>query len=63
MPASDQISPWRQRLHTVIFEADTPAGKWFDVTLLWAIVLSVAAVLVESVSSVRAEHGLSLIHI
>ena len=45
---------WRTRLHTVIFEADTPAGKRFDVALLWAIVLSVLVVLVESVASVRA---------
>ena len=60
MPVSDPIAPWRQRLHTVIFEADTPAGKGFDVALLWAIVLSVAAVLVESVASVRAEHGATL---
>ena len=60
MADSDLIAPWRQRLHTVIFEADTPAGKRFDVALLWAIVLSVAAVLVESVASVRAEHGAAL---
>jgi len=60
MPVPDPIAPWRQRLHTVIFEADTPAGKGFDVALLWAIVLSVAAVLVESVASVRAKHGATL---
>ena len=55
-----ELSPWRQRLHAVIFEADTPAGKRFDVALLWAIVLSVAAVLVESVSSVRESCGTAL---
>ncbi|MCP4205393.1 MAG: ion transporter, partial [bacterium] len=38
---------WRHRMHEVIFEADTPAGKTFDVALLLAIVLSVAAVLLE----------------
>jgi voltage-gated potassium channel len=47
-------------LHTVIFEADTPAGKRFDVALLWAIVLSVLAVLMESVASVRASLGWEL---
>ena len=52
--------PWRERLHTVIFEADTPAGKRFDVVLLWAIVISVAAVLVESVASVREAYGTEL---
>ena len=60
MADSDLSAPWRQRLYTVIFEADTPVGKKFDVALLWAIVLSVAAVLVESVASVRAEHGAAL---
>ena len=47
-------------MHTVIFEADTPAGKRFDVALLWAIVLSVLVVLVESVASVRAALELEL---
>ena len=51
---------WRTRLHTVIFEADTPAGKRLDVALLWAIVLSVLVVLVESVASVRAAYGWEL---
>ena len=26
---------WRLKLHEVIFEADTPAGKWFDDYRLW----------------------------
>ena len=52
MASSAPDQDWRVRLHTVIFEADTPAGKRFDVALLWAILLSVGAVLVESVASV-----------
>ena len=51
------LSGWRFRMHEVIFEADTPVGKAFDVALLVAIVLSVAAVLLESVAQVRAEYG------
>lgn len=47
----------RERLHTVIFEADTPFGKAFDVALLVAIVGSIVAVCLESVPSIRAEHG------
>lgn len=57
MAQSTRLSGWRERLHVVIFEADTPAGKRFDVALLWAILLSVAAVLAESVESVRATWG------
>jgi voltage-gated potassium channel len=47
----------RSRLHEIIFEADTPAGKAFDVSLLVLIVLSVVAVMLESVSSIQAEYG------
>lgn len=48
---------WRAYWHEVIFEADTPAGKAFDIALLGCIVLSVIAVLLESVASIRAEYG------
>jgi voltage-gated potassium channel len=48
---------WRARLHEVIYEADTPAGKAFDVALLICIVLSVLAVMLESVAAIRAEYG------
>jgi voltage-gated potassium channel len=47
----------REWLHEIIFEADTPAGKAFDVCLLVAIVLSVLAVTVESIAVVRTRHG------
>lgn len=43
-------------MQEVIFEADTPAGRAFDVVLLWCIVLSVAAVLLESVPNIRARY-------
>lgn len=44
----------------IIFEADTPAGKNFDVALLVAIATSVVAVMLDSVASIRAEYGLGL---
>ncbi|MEZ4387027.1 MAG: ion transporter [Candidatus Krumholzibacteriia bacterium] len=47
----------RARLHEIIFEADTPAGRHFDVLLIWSILFSVAAVMLESVRTIRAEHG------
>jgi voltage-gated potassium channel len=49
-------SPWRERLRIVIFEADTPAGKAFDVGLLIAIVISVSVVMAESVASIRVRY-------
>ncbi len=48
---------WRARLHEIIFEAETPGGRAFDVALLLAIVLSVIAVCLESVGSIRAQYG------
>ncbi len=53
-------APWRERLRIIIFEADTPAGKAFDVALLIAIVLSVTAVMLESVSWASARYGAAL---
>ena len=48
---------WRDKLHEIIFEADTPAGKAFDVVLLIAILLSVLAVMLESVTQIKLEYG------
>ena len=51
---------WQKRLFQVIFEADTPAGKAFDVCLIVVIALSILAVMLDSVVSIRAEHGRAL---
>jgi voltage-gated potassium channel len=47
----------RERLRIIIFEADTPAGKTFDVGLLIAILLSVLAIMLESVARIRVGWG------
>ena len=47
----------RKRLFIVVFGTDTPAGKLFDVILLWAIVLSVLSVMMESVKEVKLEYA------
>ncbi len=59
--SSDQ--PLRARLHEVIFEADTPTGRLFDVLLLVLIVSSVSVVMLESVPAVRDDHGWLLIRL
>ncbi|MAK55944.1 MAG: ion transporter [Pusillimonas sp.] len=51
---------WRHRLFVVIFEADTRLGRWFDFTLIAAIILSVTVVMLDSIQSVSAQHGSSL---
>ncbi len=43
-------SSFRQRLRIIIFEADTPAGKAFDVALIAVILLSVVVVMLDSVN-------------
>ncbi len=48
---------WRQKIHEVIFEAETPMGKAFDIILMWAIILSVMATALESVTSIRDKYG------
>ena len=53
-------APWRARLHEVVFEADTRAGRAFDVALLVAILASVLAVMLESVAEYRDDYGPAL---
>jgi voltage-gated potassium channel len=48
---------FRQRLFIIIFGTDTPAGKAFDVGLLIAILLSIVAVMLESVASLQNQFG------
>lgn len=47
---------WKSKLHEIIYEADTPAGKLFDVVLLVFILASIALVMLESVSSIDAKY-------
>ena len=49
--------PSRARFHEVIFEADTPIGKAFDIALLTLILASVLAVVLESVAPIRQQYG------
>ncbi len=50
-------SAWRLRLYTIIFEADTRAGRLFDLLLIVAILASVVVVMLDSVRSISARHG------
>lgn len=50
-------SPLRHRLHEIIFEADTRAGKLFDAVVLVLIAASVTVVVLESSPGVRARYG------
>lgn len=50
----------RDRWREIIFEAETPAGRRFDVILLWLIGLSITAVMLESVPSIAARYSTPL---
>ena len=47
----------RHRLHEIIFEADTAAGKWFDILLIVSIIASVILVMLDSVTGIRQVYG------
>ncbi len=51
---------WRERVHEIIFEADTPAGKAFDIALLITILISVAVISLESVQEIRLKWDFEL---
>jgi voltage-gated potassium channel len=48
---------FRQKLYEIIYEADTAAGKWFDVGLLLLILISIIVVMLETVDSIHQTYG------
>ena len=59
-PEANKAADWRFRWHEIIFEADTPKGKAFDVSLLIAIVISVLIVMLQSVEAIEDRFGTAL---
>jgi voltage-gated potassium channel len=47
---------WKDKLHEIIYEADTPAGKLFDVILLVTILASIVLVMLESIKSIDSRY-------
>ena len=50
----------RRRMYTIIFEADTEAGRRFDIVLVVIILLSIAVVMADSVPSIGQRHGTTM---
>ncbi len=48
---------WQSKLHTIIFEADTQAGRIFDIFLIIVILLSVLTVMLDSVKDLNLRYG------
>jgi voltage-gated potassium channel len=59
-PQDKPLEGWRLRWYTVIFEADTRAGRLFDQVLIAIILLSIVVVMADSVQAVHRAHGPSL---
>jgi len=53
----ENFSPLREKMHEIIFEAETPAGKFFDVILLLMILLSIIVLMLETVPFLAAKWG------
>jgi len=54
-------APWRDTLYRIIFEADTPLGKLFDIMLVLSIIASVLAVMLDSVEAIHARWATELV--
>ncbi|MCB1193350.1 MAG: ion transporter [Leptospiraceae bacterium] len=53
---------WKLKLYEIIFEADTFAGKLFDIVLLIAILISFFSVILESVKEIERNYA-TLLHV
>jgi voltage-gated potassium channel len=49
-------TPWRARMHEVIFETETVAGRRFDIALVVLILLSILVVVLDSVPSIGGRY-------
>lgn len=52
---------WREKLHEIIYEADTPMGKWFDIILIFFIIFSVILIMLESVDEIDTKYHSELL--
>jgi len=55
-PKIEGFNPTKEKIHEIIFEADTPLGKYFDIVLMIFIIASVAVVMLESVSEINIRY-------
>ncbi|MDA0748112.1 MAG: ion transporter [bacterium] len=62
IPDKHAVTGRRRKLQQIIFEADTPTGKYFDILLMVSILLSVVTVMLDSVRPIRVLHGEILLY-
>ncbi len=59
-PKTPPVATWRNTIHEIIFEADTKAGKAFDIVLMVSIFLSIIAVMLDSVEWFNSRYASSI---
>lgn len=57
MKTDTEKNDWRFKLHEIIYESNTPAGKAFDIGLLIAIFTSITIVMLDSVQHIHQQYG------
>ena len=55
------LAGWRLRVYTIIFEADTPVGRMFDIGLIIMVLLSIVAVITDSIPFFHRHFGTPLV--
>ena len=55
--SGEHLSLWRESLHSIIFGAETYAGKLFDIVLIICIAFSVLFVMLSSVEALYQQYG------
>lgn len=55
------LEGWRLRIYTIIFEADTPMGRMFDIGLIIMVLMSIIAVVTDSVPLIHRHFGSQLV--
>lgn len=50
----------KRQLHDIIFKTDTSSGRFFDIALMIAIILSIIVVMLDSVSKIHNNYGNAL---
>lgn len=56
MKKNQETNNWKDKWHEIIYEADSRAGKYFDLILIIAIIFSIILVMLESVKELDAEY-------
>jgi voltage-gated potassium channel len=55
-----RVENWRHSLYQIVYQANTPAGKGFDIALIILILASVLTIMLDSIAEINREYGHAL---